>query len=338
MARPAVHRCARGAALAALLAASAGAPAQPIYPGDAARVNDVPISYQRFHGFYVEYRNSKGVSVGARGDQLELLTRLRGEAMDLMIEQELIAQAAERAGVEVDAADVDAEVAKLREVFDDENSFVMRLEDEGYTPESYREHVARMMAGKRWLDGVRMAAPDVSDEELEQYYRDNEHRLTYPEQVRVRHILLTWKPMGTKDDRAAIREQMKPILERVRAGEDFAALAREYSDDYATRKHGGDTGLFRRGQMNPIFEQAAFSLKEPGDIVGPVETPFGVHVIRLEERFEPQLVPLDEVREKLRAHVREEHMKQAVKERVEELRAAADIRILVPIGPRAASN
>ena len=91
----------------------------------------------------------------------------------------------------------------------------------------------------------------MSDEELETYYRDNELRLTLPEQVRVRHILLTWKPLGTQDDRAAIREQMVPILEQARAGEDFAALAREYSDDSATAGNGGDTGLFHRGQMVP---------------------------------------------------------------------------------------
>jgi hypothetical protein len=66
--------------------------AQGIYPGDAVRVNGETISYQRFQGFYVEYRNSKGVQVGARGDQLELLKELRIEAMDLMVEQELVSQ------------------------------------------------------------------------------------------------------------------------------------------------------------------------------------------------------------------------------------------------------
>ena len=133
---------------------------------------------------------------------------------------------------------------ELRSVFDDPEAYARRLETEGFTEESYREHVERMIAAKKYLDGIRMAVPAVSDEELEAYYRDNEHRLTFPEQVRVRHILLTWKPLGTRDDRAAIREQMVPILERARSGEDFAALAREHSDDYATKRNGGDTGFF----------------------------------------------------------------------------------------------
>ncbi len=127
----------------------------------------------------------------------------------------------------------------------------MKLEADGFTEESYRRHVGRMIAAKVYLDRIRMDAADVSDAEVEQFYDDNEERLTLPEQVRVRHILLTWKPMGTQDDRAAVRKQMQPILERARAGEDFAALAREFSEDSGTRANGGDTGFFAQGTMVP---------------------------------------------------------------------------------------
>jgi parvulin-like peptidyl-prolyl isomerase len=310
------------------------AQAQGIYPGDAVRVNDETISYQRFQGFYVEYRNSKGVQVGARGDQLELLKQLRIEAMDLMIEQELVKQAAENEGIAGDPAEVDKQIAELRDVFDTDEQFRMKLEADGYTEETYRRHVQRMAAAKVYLDRIRADASDVRDSEVEQFYEENEARLTLPEQVRVRHILLTWKPMGTQDDRAAIREQMEPILERARAGEDFAALAREFSEDSATKGNGGDTGFFYRGTMVPAFEQAAFAL-QPGDVSDPVDTVFGVHIIKLEERQEARLLPLDEVREQLRDHVREEKMEAAVGAKVDELRAAADVQVLIPL---AASN
>lgn len=319
-----------------LLAAWGGAWAQGFHPGDAVRVNGVAISYQRFNGFYTEYRNSKGVAVGARGDQLALLTRLRREAMDRIVEQELVRQAAERDGIQVDPEAVDAAVAELRSVFDEPEAYSRRLETEGFTAESYRAHIEAMIAAKQYLDGLRAAVPAVSDEALGAYYRDNEHRLTFPEQVRVRHILLTWKPLGTRDDRAAIREQMVPILERARSGEDFAMLAREYSDDYATKRNGGDTGLFRRGQMAPAFENAAFSL-QPGEISDRVETAFGVHIMRLEERREPQLLPLDEVGERLREHVRAEQTEQVVQSEIERLRAGAEIEILIPLESRASN-
>lgn len=322
---------ARGlASLALLLALSGAVWAQGIYPGDAVRVNGVAISYQRFHGFYTEYQRSKGVAVGARGDQLGLLTRLRREAMDRMIEQELVRQAAQKKGVEVSAEEVDSAVAELRKVFDNPQSFANRLESEGFTGETYRKHVEGMIAAKRYLDAIRAGVAEVSDEELEAYYRENELRLTLPEQLRARHILLVWKARGTRDDRAATRQQLTSILERARGGEDFAELARKYSEDPETAPMGGDMGFFHRGQRVPAFEQAAFALK-PGEISGIVETPFGVHIIRLEERRDARLLPLDEVRRQLREHVRAEKVEQAVQSETARLREAAEIKILIPL-------
>jgi parvulin-like peptidyl-prolyl isomerase len=319
--------------LLVLVAAACTVQAQGIYPGDAVRVNDETISYQRFQGFYIEYRNSKGVQVGARGDQLELLKQLRIEAMDLMIEQELVKQAAEKEGISGDPADVDKQIEELRKVFDTDEQLRMKLEGDGYTEASYRRHVERMAAAKAYLDRVRADAADVRDAEVERFYEENEDRLTLPEQVRVRHILLTWKPMGTQDDRAAIHKQMEPILDRARAGEDFAALAREFSEDSATKGNGGDTGFFNRGTMVPAFERAAFSL-EPGEVSDPVDTVFGVHIIKLEEREEPRLLPLDDVREQLRDYVREEKREAVVDAKIDELRAAADVEVLIPLTAR----
>ena len=316
-------------ALALLLVATA-AHSQGYYPGDAVRVNDETVSYQRFQGFYVEFRNSKGVQVGARGDQLELMKELRREAMDLVIEQELAAQAAAREGIEADPAEVDKQVEALRSTFDSDAQFAMKLQADGFTEEGYRRHVERMAAAKVYLDRVRMDVADVSDAEVEKFYAENERRLTLPAQLRVRHILLKWKPLGTQDDRAALRKQMEPILERARAGEDFAALAKEFSEDTATRNMGGDTGFFAPGTMVPAFEQAAYSL-QVGEVSDPVSTVFGVHILKLEERQEPRLLPLNEVREQLRDYVREQKMEAAVQAKLDELRAAADVEVLIPL-------
>ena len=306
--------------------------AQSIYPGDAVRINGETISYQRFQGFYVEYRDSKGVAIGARGDQLDLLKRLRREAMDLLIEQVLVAQQAEKAGVRADAAAVDEALSGLREAFDSDEAFEMKLKEDGFTPDSLRTHLGRMMAAQQYLDGIREKAAVVTEKDLKRYYEDNTERLTLPEQVRVRHILITWKPLGKQDDRAFIRESMQPILARARAGEDFAALAREYSDDYATKQMGGDTGFFHRGQMAPAFEEAAFAL-EPGEISDVVETSFGVHIIKLEQRQEVELLAYDDIHDQLRDHVRQEKAEAAVRAEIDRLLAAADIEILVPVPP-----
>lgn len=303
--------------------------AQGFHPGVAVVINGVEISNQRFNALYSEYRRSKGVAVGARGDQLHLMKQLRIEAMDQLIEKQLLIQAAAKKGIEVTDEEVDAELAKIKEPFNSDDEFRMRLETESYTEESFRQHLHDMIAAKRYLDGIRLQAKDVSDEELEQYYRDNERRLILPEEVRVRHVLLSWKPMGQPDDRKALYDQMQGILDKARGGEDFVQLAQTYSED-STRVDGGDVGFFRRGQMVPAFEQAAFSL-QPGDISNIVETPFGLHIIKLEERKESRLLPLDEIRDVLRDHIREENMEKAVQQENERLLKQAEVKILVPM-------
>ena len=321
-----------GRLLVALLALGPGVLAwgQGSHPGVAVRVNGIDISNERFDAFYQEYRRPYGINVAGRGDHLQRLTQLRREAMDLMIEQELVGQAAEARDIEVTAAEVDAALHEISEPFKTAEEFTRRIQSEGFTEDSYRERIERMLAAKKYLDGIRLGVAPVSDEELEAYYRDNERRLSLPEQVRVRHILLTWKPMGTRDDRAAIREQMAPILEKARSGADFAELAREHSEDSATAQNGGDTGLFHRGQMVPAFEEVAFALK-PGEVSDLVETPFGVHILRLEERRESRLLSLEEVREQLRDYIREEKMEAAVEEEIVRLREEGEVEVLIPL-------
>lgn len=107
--------------------------------------------------------------------------------------------------------------------------------------------------------------------------------------IRARHLLLAWPPEATQAQKDSLRQAIEDIRERiVSGGEDFAALATEYSEDPASSGRGGDTGFFRRGQMVQAFEEAAFSL-EPGQVSQPVQTPYGLHLIQLVERETPSL-------------------------------------------------
>ncbi|MFQ6015384.1 MAG: peptidylprolyl isomerase [Anaerolineae bacterium] len=93
---------------------------------------------------------------------------------------------------------------------------------------------------------------------------------TVDEQVHARHILVESE------------EEAKTVLERLQQGEDFAEVAAEVSKDEATKENGGDLGWFPRGQMTPVFEEAAFTL-QPGELSEPIQTQYGFHIIRLEE-------------------------------------------------------
>jgi peptidyl-prolyl cis-trans isomerase D len=108
----------------------------------------------------------------------------------------------------------------------------------------------------------------VEDDDLRTYYRDNREEFTRQEQVRARHILLFADTERTPEQAEA---ELRGVRDRMAAGEDFAALASELSEDEASGQRGGDLGYFGRGRMNPAFEQAAFAAA-PGEVVGPIRT------------------------------------------------------------------
>lgn len=128
----------------------------------------------------------------------------------------------------------------------------------------------------------------ISDEELRAIYEDRMPGA----QVRARHILLTYPPSATQEQRDSVRALASELHRRALAGADFAELAKQYSQDPGSAPEGGDLGFFGRGQMVKPFDSAAFALR-PGQISEPVESPFGIHVIKLEERRAPEF---DQVR------------------------------------------
>jgi len=137
---------------------------------------------------------------------------------------------------------------------------------------------------------------ELSDDELFEYYEANPEEFTQEEQVRARHILLQ---VGSDRTEQEAEEQMLAIRDRLEAGEDFATLATELSDDPGSKAQGGDLGFFGRGQMIGEFEEAAFSAA-PGEVVGPVKTNFGYHLIRVEERRDAGRSSFAEAQEPIR--------------------------------------
>lgn len=131
----------------------------------------------------------------------------------------------------------------------------------------------------------------VPEQDIQRYYNENIDQYSTPEEVRARHILLN---LDDKDE-AAVRAQADELLAQVKAGGDFEALAKAHSQDVASASQGGDLGFFGRGRMVPDFERVAFEL-EPGEVSDVVRTPFGFHIIKVEEKKAGDVQPLDAVR------------------------------------------
>jgi peptidyl-prolyl cis-trans isomerase D len=132
-------------------------------------------------------------------------------------------------------------------------------------------------------------------EDARKLYEERSDLYDVPEQTRARHILLQVGPDATDEEVAAVEERARAVLERLRAGEEFAVVAEETSEDPGSKANGGDLGFFRRGQMVGAFDEVAFSL-EPGTLSEPVRSEYGFHLIRVEERKPAQQRSFEEVR------------------------------------------
>jgi peptidyl-prolyl cis-trans isomerase D len=137
----------------------------------------------------------------------------------------------------------------------------------------------------------------VTDDDLRQYYEQHKNEYTLPERVKAQHIL--FKTQGkTPEEIEKIKEKARNVLDRAKKGEDFAALAKQYSED-TTAATGGDLGDFGRGQMVPEFDRAAFSLGV-GAISDLVQTQFGVHIIKVNSKQEQRERSFDELKGAIR--------------------------------------
>lgn len=140
---------------------------------------------------------------------------------------------------------------------------------------------------------------EVAEEEIISFYEENrDSRFTEQEEVRARHILIR-VPAGAADEvRAQARGRLEGLRDRIAGGEDFAVVAIASSEDPGSAEAGGDLGFFGRGRMVPAFEEVAFGL-EPGVTSEIVESPFGFHLIRVDEVREARTRPIEEVREEV---------------------------------------
>jgi peptidyl-prolyl cis-trans isomerase D len=165
-------------------------------------------------------------------------------------------------------------------------------------------------------------APQVSDAEVEAYYTQHPAEFETPKRFRIAHVLARVPPVGGSEAETKARAKVDDVIRRAREGEDFAKLAREYSEDTATAPQGGDLGSVGPGEMVPAFEQAAFALKKGEVSAAPVRTQFGYHAIKAMEVEEGGRRPMGEVANQIRDKLAAERADRGTQSRAEEIRRA----------------
>lgn len=263
-------------------------------------------------------------SQGAPADQVEMIAgQIAPQAFPNMAEQfvvtSLLKAEAARRGFKATEADIDEAISNAVSRLPAGMEFADVLERMGMTMAEARKDIAEGLPVNKLVEDV-FKEVEVAEEAIAAFYADNARFFEVPEQVEASHILIT---VTNDEQKAEARAKIDAIRERLVAGEDFAKLASENSD-CPSAKQGGNLGYFGHGQMVPPFEKAAFALAT-NEISEVVETSFGFHVIKVTDKKEASKKPLEEVRDDIEKHLRNEKGGDLMEKFIAELRAKAKI-------------
>lgn len=289
-----------------------------------AKVNGRPILRRDFElAVQLQFRGRRTGNVG-----LKELQAVREKVLERLIENELLYQKAARADAAVPDGEVEDEFRKMRDSFPSAGEFTDALRENGVGEAEFREQIKRTLIVTRFVDRELVGDLGATEEEARRYYDQNPAEMARPESVRLSQIVVRLTPGAAQAERIAARQKIEAILKEVRAGEDFAQLARRYSEG-AEAAAGGDAGLLIKGKGPPAIERVAFSL-QPGQVSDVIESRLGLHLIKVGERRPEGPAPFAEVKEAIRARLLARERKERIRAYVERLKEQARVERHLP--------
>lgn len=250
-------------------------------------------------------------------------SEMQKRVLDGLVDRELLKQESKKQGISVDDAEVNQQVASLRQKFSGEKEFTETLTKMNLTEAELKAQLKQDLTIRKLIDQQVAAKVTITPEEAKAFYSSHPELFKAPESVRASHILIKVEPNASAEDKAKARERITAIQQRAKKGEDFAALAKEASE-CPSGANGGDLNYFQRGQMVGPFEEAAFSLK-PGTMSDIVETPFGYHLIKVADKKEASTISYDEIKGKLDDYLKQQKVNEQLVQYIGQLKAGAKI-------------
>lgn len=287
-----------------------------------ATVNGVGVAKAEFDRSWPAFLKQKGIPAN-HAETSGKVDEFRSELVDLLVDQELLYQAAQKGGHQATTEQVEAEVAKAQGQFPSPVEFEKALSGSGLDVKGYSAYLQRRITVLNMVQNEIAKGVTVTEEEMTEFYNANLKSFAVPEQVKARHILITLEADADEAAREAAKKKIEEVIAKAKAGEDFAELAVQYSQGPSAPR-GGDLGTFPKGKMVPPFEEAAFSLKA-GETSGPVLTRFGYHVIKVEEKQEEKTVSQAEAAPQITEFLKEKNTAEATKALLDTLRQSAKI-------------
>ncbi len=266
------------------------ASARPAAVHVVARVNDAPITSDRLD---VALRRLIPFESFHRNVGADTVARLRGRALDGLVDEELRYQDGARQGLTPAAAEVDAGVKAFVARYGTREAFEQARLASGASVEDVRREVRRALVVSKVFDRAVTARCQVNADEAARYYADNLGRFVVPEQLHVYAITFGVDPGAPARGWSDAKAKAEQVLGQIRNGAPFEEMARKYSTDH-TRESGGDMGLVHRGGLTGEFERALRDLR-PGGVSPVIQTLYGYHIVRVASIRPPEQKALPEV-------------------------------------------
>jgi peptidyl-prolyl cis-trans isomerase C len=255
----------------------------------------------------------------------EELAEIGKGVLDDLIARELIYQETIKKGIKADPEAVNKQFDALKGRFSSEEEFTKALSRVNMSEAIIRSQMEREVTINQFIEREFIQKVSVSDKETKSFYDSHQDSFKQPEQMRASHILIKVEPQADEAKKAEARKKIDMIQGKLKKGEDFGALAKEYSEGPSSDR-GGDLGSFSRGQMVKPFEDAAFALK-PGEVSGIVETKFGYHLIKVEDKTPETIVAYAEAKERIGQYLKNVEAQKEIGLYVENLRKNAKVEV-----------
>jgi peptidyl-prolyl cis-trans isomerase C len=247
--------------------------------------------------------------------------------LDDLVAYRLLKQEVVSRQMTVSDSDIDARIAAFKQQVGGEANFRTALQAQQISEAKLREDARLDLLVNKLLEEEVNQKILVKPSDIATFYEKNPDRFQQSESVRAAHILVAVPQGADEKVRAAARTRAEAALKAARAGQDFARLARQYSNDSSAQR-GGDLGFIPKGQMVPAFEAAAFAL-ETGQVSDLVETQFGYHVIKALEKRPARLVPFVEAAAQIEQFLEQQQRQEKGKALVDQLKAKGKVEIFI---------
>lgn len=296
-----------------------------------ARGKGVEVTRSQLENAYIVLKSN----VAAQGGKIPEAQRKDFEARlltDLIVSQVLMGRASDADKI-IGREKGEKLIKETRDRALSEEVLRAQLKAVGMSYEDFKKNVVEKAICREVMERDLRPQIKITEADVQKFYADNPARFEQPEMVRVAHIMLLTKDPNTgteltdkqKDEK---QQSLKQLREKVLKGEDFAALAKQHSEDLLSKERGGEL-TFPKGRMSMPFEMAAFSLS-PNQVSDVVTTPNGYHLIKLIEKIPAKKVPLAEVKENVQKFLEQQELDKLMPDYFEKAKKSAAVEILDP--------